>query len=127
MIRFLYEIFFELAICAMINFSDQKAAGIAPWALSVAIIFAIIVALLAVMSLFCKNGPYIRDTYAQGSLLSSFWGSRALHEEVLNAALAHEDKTTSLTKRESLTENAAVANATDSNTQTMFNSNVPLN
>jgi len=42
---------------------------------------------------------------------------------VIKAALSQEEQLT--TKRESITESAPIA--TDSNTQTMFNSNVPLN
>jgi len=64
MIRFLYEIFFELAICAMINFSDQKAGGVAQWMISLATLITLGGALLTIMSLFCRNGPYIKDTFA---------------------------------------------------------------
>lgn len=59
MIRFLYEVFFEFAICAMINISDTNSGGIDQWLISLAALIVIGVALLAVMSLFCKNGPYI--------------------------------------------------------------------
>ena len=97
------------------------------WIVSFAIIVVSIFSVLAILSLFCFNGPYVRDTYASGSILASFWGARALHEDVVRAALATDDKTVGLTKKESAEENVAVANAGDSNTQTMFNSNVPLN
>lgn len=58
----------------------------------------------------------MRDTYAKGSLLASFWGARALHEDVLRAAVATEDKTVGLTKRDSVVKNSAVVDNSDSNT-----------
>lgn len=130
MVRFLYEIFFELAICAMINVSNYQAGGMVQWFISLIVIVSITLTLLAIMSLFCKNGPYIHDTYARSSLLGSFWGRRALHEELVKAAaLTQADKTGSLTARKSLAVSAPIQSAIEnaSNTQTMFNSNVPLN
>ena len=99
------------------------------WIVSFAVIVVSTFSLLAILSLFCFNGPYVQDTYAQGSLIASFWGARALHEDVVRAALATEadEKSVGLGKKESAQENVAVAAAGDSNTQTMFNSNVPLN
>jgi len=116
MVRFLYEIFFELMICAFINVTNQEVAGMIWWIVSFAVIVVSVFSVLAILSMFCFNGPYVRDTYASGSLLASFWGARALHEDVVNAALATEDKTVGLTKKESSQENVAVAIASDSNT-----------
>lgn len=126
MIRFFYEVFFELIICAFINVTNQDGAGIVWWITSLALIIFTVFTTLAVMSQLFFNGPYVRDTYARSSLLSSFWGVRMLHEDVLRAALATEDKTVASSKKESVQENAPV-NASNSNTQTMYNSNVPLN
>lgn len=127
MVRFLYEAFFELMICAFINVTNQEVGGLVWWVTSLAVIIVSSFVLLAVFSLFCINGPYVRDTYAKGSFMASFWGPRALHQDVLRAALATEDKTVGLTKRDSTEDNVAIAKISDSNTQTMFNSNVPLN
>lgn len=93
MIRFLYEVFFELAICAMINISNQQAGGMVQWLISFTVIVMISVTLVVVMTLFCKNGPYIKDTYAPGSVLDSFWGRRMLHDDVTQAAVAEEELT----------------------------------
>ena len=84
---------------------------------------------MAIFSLFFANGPNVRDTYAPGSLLSSFWGSRNLHPEVKKAALATEDqKTVGLTRKESVKGTAALASSiSQSNTASIQNSNVPLN
>lgn len=126
MVRFFYEAFFELVLCAFINLTNQEAAGIVSWITSLAIIITAVFATMTVMSLLCFNGPYVRDTYARSSLLSSFWGVRMLHEDVLKAALATDDKTYALTKKES-DEAISPVNVADNNTQTMYNSNVPLN
>ena len=125
MVRFLFEAFFELMICAFINVTSQEVVGVAWWIFSLAIIIVTFFVVCAVLSLFCLNGPYVRDSYSRGSLLASFWGTRVLHEDVMRAALATEDKTFGLTKRESAEENVAIAiggdsKVEDSNTQTMF-------
>lgn len=126
MVRFLYEMFFELAICAMINVSNNEAGGTFQWLISLIVIVALTLTLVATLSLFCKNGPYIHDTFQQSSLLASFWGRRKLHEDLIKAAvLAQEEKTGSLSTVKSIVASAPVTNA--SQTQTMFNSNVPLN
>ena len=64
MVRFLYEIFFELMICAFINVTNQEVAGMVWWIVSFAVIVVSIFSLLAIFSLFCFNGPYVKDTYA---------------------------------------------------------------
>jgi len=115
MVRFVYEVFFELMICAFISVTNQEAAGLGQWLTSLAVIIVGCFFTLAVFSQFFSNGPYVRDTHAKGSLLASFWGVRALHEDVLRAALATEDKTVGLTKRDSVLKNAAVENS-ESNT-----------
>jgi hypothetical protein len=109
MVRFFLEAFFELMICAFINLTSQEA-GVAWWICSLAAMIISIFALLSIFSLFCMNGPYVRDTYAKNSLLASFWGPRTLHEDVLRAALTSADeKTVGLTKKESAEENVAIA------------------
>ena len=37
-----------------------------------------IIATIFVFSLYFKNGPYHKNSYVEGSLLSSFWGARPL-------------------------------------------------
>ena len=44
---------------------------------------AMAVALLAVMSLLCKNGPYVEGSYQKDSLIGSFWGKRHLKPEIV--------------------------------------------
>lgn len=111
-VRFLYEVFFELMICAFINLTDVEASGHAQWFASLAIIILGAMATLAIFCMFFANGPYVRDTFAPGSLLASFWGHRNLHEEVLKAALAQEElKTIGLSKQLSIKSSAALASS----------------
>jgi len=97
MVRFVYELFFELMICAFINVTNQEAAGFGSWLTSLAVIIVGCTLTLAVFSLFFYNGPSVSETYAKGSLMASFWGTRQLHEDVLKASLAKKDKTNGLT------------------------------
>ena len=38
-----------------------------------------VVSIIAVASFFKYNGPYVKGTYAKGSLISSIWEARPLH------------------------------------------------
>ena len=85
-VRFTYEVFFELMICAFINVSSVSGGSIFWWTFSLGVILASIVGLCVFVTLFCTNGPYIEGTYAPSSLMGSFWGVRHLHEDVIKSA-----------------------------------------
>ena len=78
-IRFIYEIFFELAICCMISLSlNETGNSRVQWAFSV-IVFALLMTLpiFLLSQLFC-GGPYISNHY--GMLKCSVlccWQSRS--------------------------------------------------
>ena len=85
MVRFLYEAFFELCLCALINISASTSrgpGGTGTWLMSLLILVACLTAIIAVISLYFKNGPYVPGTYEKGTFLSSFWGARPLSEQI---------------------------------------------
>ena len=65
-LRFVYIIFFEICISALLNVTvkspDTSRIGIL-WASSLLIIIAIAFVILSVLSLLWKNGPYVEDCY----------------------------------------------------------------
>ena len=78
-IRFIYEIFFELAICCMISLSlNETGNSRVQWAFSV-IVFALLMTLpIFLLSQLCCGGPYISNHY--GMLKCSVlccWQSRS--------------------------------------------------
>ena len=81
-VRFLYEVFFELMICSLINLTSIAAGGVFGWFISLMTVIVAIVAIAFTISLLCKNGPYIDNTYAQGSFMGSYWGKRELHLDI---------------------------------------------
>lgn len=136
MVRFLYEAFFELCLCALINVSTMTSGpgGMGTWFMSLIVLIACMTAMLAVFSLYFRNGPYLNGVYQKGSILTSFWGVRPLSEQIKNMALATEDKTIGLTKKSSMQDASPIdMSAADggspmkSRTSSIYNSNIPLN
>ena len=127
-VRFALEVYFELMICAMITLSSPSEAGIAWTFFSLGCLMFAGVSTLALVSLYFRGGPYVAESYAPASLLGSVWGVRPLHEDILSSQVAEKD-TAVLSAKMSQKEAAPVAmnQVSDSNTQTMFQSNVPLN
>ena len=84
--RFLYEAFFELVLCSLINVSyldDGAAGGFLGWMVSLVTLIAATGAIIFTLSLYCVNGPYLKSKqYVKGSLLPSFWGIRQLNREL---------------------------------------------
>ena len=83
-VRFLYEIFFELCLCIMINiaFMDPDNEGI--WYISLLMIISVVVIgpVAITLLLFCgEKGPQYRHTYERGSFLRSFWAIRPIAKE----------------------------------------------
>jgi len=44
------------------------------------------------LSLYCCNGPYLSDTYAEKSILGSYWGIRELHPDIVKEYLQSNSK-----------------------------------
>ena len=68
MVRFLYEVFFEITLCLMISFSamDLRTGGTetkVSWGLSVVLTIAAVLALCYLSLLFVRGGPYIEGSY----------------------------------------------------------------
>ena len=86
LVRFLYEAFFELVLCSLINVSyldDGAAGGFLSWMASLVTLIAAAGAIIFTLSLYCANGPYLKSKqYVKGSLLPSFWGIRQLNKEL---------------------------------------------
>jgi hypothetical protein len=80
--------------------------------------------------LYCKNGPYLKNTYARGSFCSSLWGVRPLNSRISDIATDEAKKMDLITLPDFTEEEGEVSprkHENNTNTQTMFNSNVPLN
>ena len=96
-IRFLYEVFFEICLCIMINASfvdfDSKSQLIA-WGICIFLALVTFIALIAITVLFWKKGgPSVRDAFEQRSLWSSFWGTRPLRASTMHRMImSKEDK-----------------------------------
>ena len=59
MTRFALEAFFELMVCSMINLTSMEAGGFFWWFVSLATLCAGLVAMIFVVLLYFKNGPYL--------------------------------------------------------------------
>ena len=144
-VRFLYEASFELLICAFINISSRSApGGEFWWIVSLMVISAYVLIILALFSLYFCKGPYVYDTYAKGTILESFWGVRPLHGDIILQALTPkpeelEDEVFEAPDKE-LDDGIMLEDAVNDDlnepeiehrsremTNTMFNSNIPLN
>ena len=88
MVRFCYEAFFELILCALINASNIASGSLVWWIISVATIALGALSIIFLFSLFFHRGPYLKGTYAPKTLIHSFWGKRYLSEDVLLRSLA---------------------------------------
>lgn len=126
-VRFLLEVYFELMICAFITISSPSSAGSTWWLISLACILVSLATMVGLVNLFFKNGPYIEDSYEKGGILESFWGRRHLSRTMVSAVL--DDKTALTSRTESLALNYPIDKGTceSSNTQSIYNSNKPLN
>jgi hypothetical protein len=86
LVRFIYQIFLEVCICVLINITvinkDSFQSGLL-WMASLIIIVAIAAILLLMTTLFWLNGPYVPETYEQGSLVKSYWGIRPLSKDII--------------------------------------------
>ena len=82
-IRWLYEIYLQICICIMINVSSYGESSGSVWYLCLLVAVFIFATPICVSLLFCCKGPYYQDTYEKDSLLwGSFWGIRAIKQEL---------------------------------------------
>ena len=72
-VRFLYEIYFEICLCFMINVSYQGGGSATPWWLCLALAMLAIAAPIAITVLFWKYGPKLKGSYERMSLMKSIW------------------------------------------------------
>ena len=76
MVRFLYEVFFELVLCALINLSASASSapgGNGTWTLSMITLIVGTLTILAFSSLYFRNGPYLKNTFEKGNLCQSLF------------------------------------------------------
>ena len=84
-VRFLYEIYFELCLCVMINasFVDKNDdSQVTAWVISLILAVLAFGALITITVLFWKHGPAVKQSYEQKSFWSSFWGYRPIRREM---------------------------------------------
>ena len=82
-IRFLYEVFFEVCLCIMINASYvdfDSGSQLTAWSLYLFLATVSFITLIVITMLFWKKkgGPQVRDAFEPKSLWRSFWGTRPL-------------------------------------------------
>ena len=97
MVRFLYEVFFELVLCALINLSASASSapgGNGTWTLSMITLIVGTLTILAFSCLYLRNGPYLKDTYEKGRLCQSLFKGlgRPLSTELQSQVHDAEDK-----------------------------------
>ena len=82
-VRFLYEVFFELALCLMISLSMSGA--ISSFEMAVCCILAVAsIAVICILTVMCfKGGPYVAHSYERHSLRKSFWHMRGIKGSVV--------------------------------------------
>lgn len=65
-VRFLYEVFFEIILCLMINFSFvdfQSSYQVANWIICIILGGVALASLMAITTLFWRDGPDIKNSY----------------------------------------------------------------
>ena len=77
-IRFLYEVFFELCLCIMINLSYVDSQQSVYWIMSFVLSMLTLAALVWITIQFWNSGASMRGVFGKNSLAASFWGIRLL-------------------------------------------------
>ena len=82
MLRFFYELFLEICICALVNIAltdfDDFSPGL-QWIISCIVLGGIFVYLCWLISLFCCKGPYLDGFYDKITAMSYFWSTRSIN------------------------------------------------
>lgn len=66
MVRFLYEIFFEICLCLMINashYDSDSGSDTVSWFICILLAALAFVALVMISFTCCCEGPYVKDVY----------------------------------------------------------------
>lgn len=129
MVRILYLGFFEIVLCAMINLSSgSSSSNQTGQIVSLVTVVLGVISIIAVASLLLYNGPYVKGTYAEGSVLNSLWEMRPLHPSRLSddSEDDSEEEESADAKTKGIFDDALVSKGGEA-TQTMQSSSVPLN
>ena len=84
LIRFLYEVFFEVSICLMLSFTILDLNNLKnswEWGLTVGLAVLALICLCLLSFLCFKSGPYVKGTYESRSLAKSFWHFRSIRAD----------------------------------------------
>ena len=82
MLRFFYELFLEVCLCALVNVALTDFDSFSPglqWVLSCVVLGGIFVYLCWLLSLFCCKGPYLPGFYKKGTSVGSLWKGREVN------------------------------------------------
>lgn len=75
---------FELWLCSSISLGGSSSSlKVTSVVFSVATLAMTAMTAAYLLSQYCINGPYLSETYAEKSLLGSFWGTRQLHPDLI--------------------------------------------
>ena len=96
LIRFLYEVFFELCLCLMLSFAaldfrDGRDQSVVSWGLSI-VLTLLVACSMCYLGLLCvRGGPYVEGSYEKKSLRKSFWQHRLLSGDILATMTPAQD------------------------------------
>ena len=84
-IRIVYECFFEIVLCLLINQTiiAESTLSLSRLGLSLTVIVGLLLAFLCLMCF--RFGPYVNGSYEPGSLTQSFWAFRPVCKKHLAA------------------------------------------
>ena len=83
-VRFLYEIFFEIILCLMINFSYadlSSSSQVASWIICIILSVISCAFIMAITLLFWRGGPDLKNSYQKRTLIQSIWGWRPINRD----------------------------------------------
>ena len=87
-VRFFYQMFFEIMICALINISYKREGDGIGFAISYALIIVSILLIILIGMTIWRSGPKHYGVYERGTCSTIFWGYRPLKPELL---VKHKD------------------------------------
>ena len=85
LVRFLYEIFFEICLCVMINMSfidPNSNKQMTSFILCTLLMVLLFIILLSITMLLWRGGPQKPGSYEPRTIAQSFWGPRPLKQQV---------------------------------------------
>ena len=84
MVRFGYEVFFELMICALLTVSSPQASGPALWISGLAILAVAGFSMIALSTCFCGKGPFTESEDVSGAVTEQVAGTQMHTQTVQN-------------------------------------------